>query len=263
MSASVIDSCTASYNFTPQCESDKVMVVSTPSRKVVATSLIKKHDIVITEEYLINVNTVKSDIALYTLIALMRDKDATRKVVDLCEHHGIYPRTIHEAKACALLGYSADIVETRWEEFTSDECKCLFYLRMNEHVVNDKSYIYVTASAINSSCSPNCIFCIDIDGTIHIQANTDIQIGDELTTAYYPSLITETCKEKRQAITLTNHGFICECSYCVSDSKALRCHRCGRSDVNILECSRCKKVYYCSQECQRDHWTMHKTDCKH
>ncbi len=28
------------------------------------------------------------------------------------------------------------------------------------------------------------------------------------------------------------------------------------------QCSRCKKVFYCSQECQKANWLTHKTDCR-
>jgi hypothetical protein len=27
-------------------------------------------------------------------------------------------------------------------------------------------------------------------------------------------------------------------------------------------CSRCKFAYYCSAECQKDHWPLHKLSCK-
>ena len=27
-------------------------------------------------------------------------------------------------------------------------------------------------------------------------------------------------------------------------------------------CSRCKQVWYCSRECQKAHWKVHKPDCR-
>ena len=40
-----------------------------------------------------------------------------------------------------------------------------------------------------------------------------------------------------------------------------RCgNSCGENAVKI--CSRCKNIYYCSKECQRVHWKIHKKSCK-
>ena len=44
--------------------------------------------------------------------------------------------------------------------------------------------------------------------------------------------------------------------------KAIK-HRCLTCNKNgILKCGRCKKAYYCSKDCQRKHWKMHKIKCK-
>lgn len=40
------------------------------------------------------------------------------------------------------------------------------------------------------------------------------------------------------------------CSYC------LCCHR-----TAPMRCSRCKKVFYCNQDCQKSHWRLHKKVC--
>jgi hypothetical protein len=45
-----------------------------------------------------------------------------------------------------------------------------------------------------------------------------------------------------------------------------RCEVCGEgaSDaVALLKCSGCRVVAYCSKECQRKHWMVHKTICRH
>jgi hypothetical protein len=32
-------------------------------------------------------------------------------------------------------------------------------------------------------------------------------------------------------------------------------------NVKMSKCGRCKRAAYCSKECQRDHWKIHKLDC--
>ena len=36
------------------------------------------------------------------------------------------------------------------------------------------------------------------------------------------------------------------------------CAKCSRSDCDLLRCSRCGLVLYCSQDCQKGHWKTHK-----
>lgn len=38
------------------------------------------------------------------------------------------------------------------------------------------------------------------------------------------------------------------------------CSVCGKTDAKL--CSRCKKSYFCSQECQKRAWPQHKKACK-
>eukprot|EP01112_Ceratiomyxa_fruticulosa_P011072 TRINITY_DN2979_c0_g1_i1.p1 TRINITY_DN2979_c0_g1~~TRINITY_DN2979_c0_g1_i1.p1 ORF type:complete len:684 (+),score=109.95 TRINITY_DN2979_c0_g1_i1:105-2156(+) len=40
-----------------------------------------------------------------------------------------------------------------------------------------------------------------------------------------------------------------------------RCWQCQRILLKPLECSACKSVVYCSRECQKDNWRVHKTQC--
>jgi hypothetical protein len=39
------------------------------------------------------------------------------------------------------------------------------------------------------------------------------------------------------------------------------CDECHKQDVKLLQCSRCKKVRYCSKDCQMANWKKHKKDC--
>lgn len=41
------------------------------------------------------------------------------------------------------------------------------------------------------------------------------------------------------------------------------CSFCEEESPDLLKCSRCKEVYYCSRDCQRGHWREgHREDCK-
>lgn len=47
----------------------------------------------------------------------------------------------------------------------------------------------------------------------------------------------------------------------VLDEQQNRCMICG-SMRNISKCSRCRRAYYCSAACQKEHWPAHKQGCK-
>ena len=65
---------------------------------------------------------------------------------------------------------------------------------------------------------------------------------------------------------LSNFNPICGVSFQLTKrDKTCLCAGCGFiADVKLQKCSGCKtkKVYYCSKECQRKHWSFHKLDCK-
>ena len=39
------------------------------------------------------------------------------------------------------------------------------------------------------------------------------------------------------------------------------CHNCFKTKTDMLKCSLCLKVRYCSKECQKIHWPLHKAEC--
>lgn len=39
------------------------------------------------------------------------------------------------------------------------------------------------------------------------------------------------------------------------------CEGCGKQEKGMANCSACKKVKYCSRECQKQHWSKHKQHC--
>ncbi len=41
----------------------------------------------------------------------------------------------------------------------------------------------------------------------------------------------------------------------------VECAECGRRK-QLQKCARCRGIHYCSAECQKEHWKVHKPDCK-
>eukprot|EP00662_Eupelagonemidae_sp_cell21_P058194 gene58194-biopygen67750 len=39
------------------------------------------------------------------------------------------------------------------------------------------------------------------------------------------------------------------------------CGKCGCVDVRLRRCERCKSVWYCSKDCQVQHWHQHRSAC--
>lgn len=40
------------------------------------------------------------------------------------------------------------------------------------------------------------------------------------------------------------------------------CFYCGKNNTSMKKCSKCKYAYYCSVDCQKEHWNTHKKTCK-
>ncbi|XP_065830200.1 histone-lysine N-methyltransferase SMYD3-like isoform X2 [Oscarella lobularis] len=40
------------------------------------------------------------------------------------------------------------------------------------------------------------------------------------------------------------------------------CHQCANSVQSLSRCSKCKFAYYCSKECQKKAWSLHKLECQ-
>ena len=50
------------------------------------------------------------------------------------------------------------------------------------------------------------------------------------------------------------------CSYQTSTDNEM-CDNCNATGVKLMNCSRCSSAKYCSKECQRVHYSEHRTIC--
>ncbi|KAH9841137.1 uncharacterized protein C8Q71DRAFT_440672 [Rhodofomes roseus] len=58
--------------------------------------------------------------------------------------------------------------------------------------------------------------------------------------------------EGREHTDKTDHRLVMQCRQCFSREPM----------VKLFVCSKCKKIYYCSRECQKKDWPLHKDACK-
>lgn len=65
----------------------------------------------------------------------------------------------------------------------------------------------------------------------------------------------EYCSDKCLEAAIRNHV---KCYF--EDKLKHQCGMCSQDDCH-LKCSRCKSIRYCSKECQRKHWPVHKNKC--
>jgi hypothetical protein len=105
-----------------------------------------------------------------------------------------------------------------------------------------------------------------------LRARRPIKAGEEITITY-TSFTPQFGVLQRAKILLETYGFYCTCLTCVEEKKRKpvfaaakmavtsrsnysgpRCQNCGVISVPLMRCSRCKKVLYCSTECQRADW---------
>lgn len=115
------------------------------------------------------------------------------------------------------------------------------------------------AAMINHSCEPNLSWQIGTEtgGIMVCKALRNIKTGDELTISYLnPTLLDNHSPKSRRKILMAERGFFCSCVKCRN-----YCENCQTSNCKST-CARCRSTWYCSSECQKSDWPLHKTLCK-
>lgn len=188
-------------------------------------------------------------------------KEHIRQLLDMTET--LYPRTEKDIDKCIRFLYP-DLDDEGIEECktrTGDIFTSYFYFNEFE-TESDPKYrcLYISASMFDHSCSPNCMWQI-IDKTLYINTNRNIKAGEKLTISYSRSSLSSMNRNTRRTILKDVFNFDCRCNYCTNNKTHSRCILCG-SEKAPFTCSRCKKVSYCSKQCQKHDWNrFHKSEC--
>lgn len=129
-----------------------------------------------------------------------------------CRFAGKLPHTYTYS---AYIGKGTKILMNDWDDSLRVVMANVF--RVKTCVLGDSiGYaIYPTASKINHSCDPNCVYFFQ-NGSIIVRAVRDIEPGGEVTISYIPMQYTLLDKIRRYNYIIDNIGFECKCSKCTS-----------------------------------------------
>lgn len=137
---------------------------------------------------------------------------------------------------------------------------------------NGMKGLYFLPAKFNHSCVPNCKWIYN-GNTVVFYAVKNIEKGEELRHCYYPQCLVEDDKEKRaEIISIEGRGkFLCDCTLCTSEEERIKnyhmyvtrcklgCFTCGKTANS--KCRGCSVALYCSSECQKLGWSIHKLVC--
>jgi hypothetical protein len=134
--------------------------------------------------------------------------------------------------------------------------------------------IYFCMSFFDHSCVPNAVNMAENGAKTTrriLKSTRDILKGEDITCQYDIALPDDTKLRKKKLF--DQFGFECGCKCCsiighpppssTSVYNYCICRGCGKMQINnMMRCTNCKHIYYCSKECQKIGWKFHKKDCK-
>lgn len=126
---------------------------------------------------------------------------------------------------------------------------------------HDTKFLYYTPSFINHACNANSMVLFS-ETKAYLLTMCPIKKGQEITITYNTA---EDATLRKEQLKQT-YGFDCTCDLCENGRSfsswvketGIQCNQCGQKGNH--RCSRCHGLY-CSQECQKKHWKVHKYDC--
>jgi hypothetical protein len=151
-------------------------------------------------------------------------------------------------------GGAADAIICTKKTDNSWMCKnCKIYHTLGEPRV-DYVYHYKTYGMVDSICRKSteaikiigdCVIC---NGPI----NDDFAFCFDLINQNATVIVLH-CSERCKDATYQHHK--------LDPTRGTRCGFCGDIEKKKKRCGGCKKVYYCSRECQSADWKVHKANC--
>lgn len=178
----------------------------------------------------------------------------------------LYPNTAENIVKEIACNYEINL-ETAEIISQQKEHQIITKIDCNAYGSKERKILYLSASKLNHSCYPNCIWDI-VGELLTIRTLRSVKKGDELTHCYYPKCMFEYDAEKRKQITKSEGRFECNCCMCKGNCQIEKititkgCDNCGKTNLNLMICSSCKASRFCSKECQRILWSKHKKVCR-
>ena len=84
---------------------------------------------------------------------------------------------------------------------------------------------------------------------------------DELTDTVWQCLYAAKCKGLPVTLDQLEDTILCSLHGAKKPDQN-KCSSCGTYSENLMKCSRCRSAQYCNRECQKKHWSSHKTVCR-
>ena len=163
----------------------------------------------------------------------------------------LYPRTEEEIRLCLgrySPGMNTDkLISSPYSSCNHIDIKC----QHNSIRTTENRYLYHEMSKLNHSCNPNCKLEILDKSVCRVWSSHHIKSGEELTIDYLQFCGSHSRLERKNR--LIKFGFLCHCESCRG-----RCHTCDLPSENLKLCGNCRSVSYCSVECQKRDWSVHK-----
>lgn len=131
--------------------------------------------------------------------------------------------------------------------------KCLCPgVRLAEITPSVKEYVELLyTAAMGKRYKPDCL-AIDAESRLDMM-RAILEATTGIVVTYYPPASEEEKRINREENRAERAGL--KCAVC----SAVKCS----NGSKLMVCSRCRKVYYCSQEHQKQHWKQHKSVCVH